>query len=245
MLVRPSGAISEVIQGLWTASVDDNLAVPIVKPLYSDAGSGIVFVLNGEVKLDDALLPVGANFTPMSKKSTSISLSPGAQLAGIRFHPAVGFSLFGRHHNKPKLLSNLGILASELNELSRALGEVKDCKSRIELLNQFAYDLFDIASKVPPVLRQALKTIPECDSFAQVTKPLPLSQRQLERQFKHWVALSPKQYQRIVRVKSAIAFLRQRSDIPLSAVAQQFGFSDQAHMTREFCAIALTTPRKL
>lgn len=245
MLVRPSGALSEVIQGLWTVSVDENLAAPIVKPLYSDAGSGVVFVLCGEVKLDDDLLPVGANFTPMSKRSTCISLSSGAQLAGIRFHPAVGFSLFGRHHDKPELLSKSGILASELNDLYRALSDVEDSQSRIDLLNQFATDLFDIASKVPPVLRQALKTIPECDSFAQVTKPLPLSQRQLERQFKHWVALSPKQYQRIVRVKSAIAYLRQRSDIPLSAVAQQFGFSDQAHMTKEFRVIAKTTPGKL
>jgi AraC-like DNA-binding protein len=57
--------------------------------------------------------------------------------------------------------------------------------------------------------------------------------------------MTPKQYQRILRVKKAIDYLRQHKEASLVEVSQQFGFSDQAHMTREFRAIARITPGKI
>nr|WP_001897448.1 helix-turn-helix domain-containing protein [Vibrio cholerae] len=57
--------------------------------------------------------------------------------------------------------------------------------------------------------------------------------------------ISPKQYQRILRVQRTVNYLRQNKGVSLVEVSQQFGFSDQAHMTREFRAIACITPGKV
>ena len=57
--------------------------------------------------------------------------------------------------------------------------------------------------------------------------------------------MTPKQYQRILRVKRTINYIREHGQTNLAEVAQQFGFSDQAHMTREFRAIARLTPGKV
>ncbi len=72
-----------------------------------------------------------------------------------------------------------------------------------------------------------------------------MSQRQIERLFKLWLGMTPKYYQRILRVKKVINFLRVHKKVNLADVSQQFGFSDQAHMTREFRAIACATPAQI
>jgi AraC-like DNA-binding protein len=43
-------------------------------------------------------------------------------------------------------------------------------------------------------------------------------------------------------VKRAINYIREHGQVNLAEVAHQFGFSDQAHMTREFRTIAHITP---
>jgi transcriptional regulator GlxA family with amidase domain len=53
--------------------------------------------------------------------------------------------------------------------------------------------------------------------------------------------VSPKYYPRIFRVKKSICFLLHHKNINLVDVAQQFGFSDQAHMTKERRSIACIT----
>jgi len=57
--------------------------------------------------------------------------------------------------------------------------------------------------------------------------------------------MTPKHYQRILRIKKTIYFLRLHKNANLANVAHQFGFSDQAHMTREFKAIAHITPKQV
>ena len=58
------------------------------------------------------------------------------------------------------------------------------------------------------------------------------SLRQLERQFRDDVGLTPKTFSRIVRLQSALRRVRQGR--ALTDVALACGFYDQAHMTREF-----------
>ena len=73
---------------------------------------------------------------------------------------------------------------------------------------------------------------------------MPLSQRQIERQFQQWLDMTPKYYQRISRVKSALKILKLQPTTELADLALTIGFSDQAHMTREFKYIAKITPKQ-
>ena len=70
-----------------------------------------------------------------------------------------------------------------------------------------------------------------------------LSASQLERQFKHYTAISPKAYARIVRFGSLQAALLVNPSIGLAALAEVYGYSDQAHLIREFRSFAHCTPR--
>ena len=70
-----------------------------------------------------------------------------------------------------------------------------------------------------------------------------LSSSQFERQFKHYTAISPKAYARIVRFGSLLATLLVNPSIRLADLADVYGYSDQAHLIREFKSFAHCTPR--
>ncbi len=70
-----------------------------------------------------------------------------------------------------------------------------------------------------------------------------LSSSQFERQFKHYTAISPKAYARIVRFGSLQAALLVNPFIPLADLADVYGYSDPAHLIREFKSFAHSTPR--
>ena len=57
--------------------------------------------------------------------------------------------------------------------------------------------------------------------------------------------MTAKNYQSIIRIRKAISFIQENKQMPLVDVAAELGFSDQAHMTREFKTIARITPGKL
>ena len=70
-----------------------------------------------------------------------------------------------------------------------------------------------------------------------------LSSSQFERQFKYYTAISPKAYARIVRFGSLQASLLVNPSIRLADLVDVYGYSDPAHLIREFKSFAHCTPR--
>lgn len=242
-LSQPSGQLSAFVQGIWSASVPPPNSV--MKPLYSDAGSGIIFNLAGEVTIGNEALPEGVIMLPINKKAANIVLASGAQLAGIRFHPAIGYGVLGRHYDKPTLLLPEQDQLYSLYQIYSELRMIKDSDRQIEALYLWAGENLDFTNVIPDSLEKALECIEQDEAPGQLSESIELSQRQIERLFKLWLGMTPKHYQRILRIKKVISFLRLHKNVNLADVAQQFGFSDQAHMTREFRTIACITPRQV
>lgn len=217
----------------------------MTRALYSDAGSGILFHLMGQVWIGDDELPHGVIALPVSKVSQQVTLMPGAQLAGLRFHPAVSYGVLGQHVNFPTVLTGSMGQLQHLDALYRAVQQQQSNQARIDELTHWAKQTFQLDPILPHSLSLALAGVDLYASQTNIAQQVPLSQRQIERLFKRWLQISPKQYQRILRVKQAILYMREHRDACLADVSQQFGFSDQAHMTREFRAIAATTPAKI
>jgi AraC-like DNA-binding protein len=70
-----------------------------------------------------------------------------------------------------------------------------------------------------------------------------LSARALERHFDRWVGLSPKRYARVVRFHRVAGRLVSAPDLPAAALAVDYGYYDQAHLTRDFRAFTGWAPR--
>ncbi len=69
-----------------------------------------------------------------------------------------------------------------------------------------------------------------------------ISRRQLEREFKEKLGISPKHYLRITRLNEVQRLLNENHSINLTSVAYHCGYADQAHLIRDFKSFTGDTP---
>lgn len=109
----------------------------------------------------------------------------------------------------------------------------------------------DDDADIPARLAEAFAALPDsplravlgATSVAGIARRMGLSHRQLQRMFTREIGLPPRQYLRFVRFRGAMLDV-QESTGPLADTAAAQGFADQAHMAREFRALAGIPPSK-
>lgn len=69
-----------------------------------------------------------------------------------------------------------------------------------------------------------------------------LSTKQFNRVFAEYVGSNPKEFMRTIRFQRALHLLANRPQTPLTALAYECGYYDQAHMIKEFKALSGYTP---
>lgn len=79
--------------------------------------------------------------------------------------------------------------------------------------------------------------------LAALCRQLDVTQRQLERDFRRWLGLSPAAYARLVRFQLAAASVCSGS--PFLAAALEHRYADQSHLNREFRLLSGMTPGAL
>lgn len=75
-----------------------------------------------------------------------------------------------------------------------------------------------------------------------LTKNHFITERQIERQFKKQLGLSPKEYMNLERFNHAFTTLQKRNDPNLSEIVWKCGYYDNAHMTNDFKKYTGKTP---
>jgi AraC-like DNA-binding protein len=245
-LFQPTGHLSASVQAVWSASVASHSENEVSRWLNSDGCSGILLNLGESLSLGDIAFATGAVLLPVSKQTQRLILPPGAQVAGLRFHPAVGFGVLGKHCEAPTVLT-MEDAPFDLMALYHQLRHTKGHHARVTALYRWANRVIATSHQVPPTLSQAIQSLnhlPFSTKLHRLSENIPLSQRQLERQFQKWLGMTAKQYQRILRVQKTLSGLKENQDMALVSLALSYGFTDQAHMTRELKKFAKITPRQ-
>ena len=167
----------------------------------------------------------------------------GTVLVGARFWPgaggpALGVPLAELRDQRVDLVDCLPGLA---RQLSADLTPERAFSALSSACHQF------VATSPPDLLvRRATKML--ADGQTTVTglcATLALSERQLRRRFDDAVGYGPKTMQRVLRFRKVLAQLSATPDADLAALAVQFGYSDQAHLTRETSRLAGLPPAAL
>lgn len=79
-------------------------------------------------------------------------------------------------------------------------------------------------------------------TVADLAERVGLSVRQLERQFRAQVGMSPKSLSRLARFEAAQRRIYEARELSFTRLAHELGYADQAHFTREFRAFAAESP---
>ncbi|MET1255657.1 helix-turn-helix domain-containing protein [Aliikangiella maris] len=252
VLFKPKGALSAYVQCIWFASVTatDNRGLysgeqSVKRWLAGDGCGGILFSLNPLFCLNQKIYRTNILLLPVSKHSQKIELLPGCQLAGIRFQPGVSFSLFGSLFDKPIMVTEQND-SNQLNELFFALTTCIGFSSVILKIYQWCNQQVAFEALTPKKVINAIQYFQNSYLTNDLTTTnLPLSLRQIERQFSKRIGLTPVQFKRLLRVKNCWSQLKFNPQVDLSELALQCGFSDQAHMINEFKRFAEITPGRL
>jgi len=243
-LFQPKARLATMVQGVWSTSVASHNQNNIKRWLHSDACSGIMFNLGGTIQLNGTPFSMGAVFQPVSKKAQVITLSPGAMVVGVRFHPAMSFAILGAIYQQATSIVQTQDNVLAFDHLAEQLKKVPGHYARIVVLYRWLQKILSSVDNIPAPLASALQALENKRSPGELSAQVPLSQRQIERQFQKWLDMTPKYYQRISRVKAALKLLKINPTTELADLALNIGFSDQAHMTREFRFIARITPKQ-
>ena len=181
------------------------------------------------------------------RRLTSISIDRSARYVGVRLETGAAQRLTGL--SASELLDRRLPAAPISSELADLLHGPTGAHERERILTALVGLLrrqlpgcgnpaeLGLASRAMDVIRRSNGTSPVRD----IARRLGCSERHLRRTMVAATGLSPKEYSRTVRFQHAMHFVT-RTRRPLAEIAQDLAYTDQAHMTRDFVALADRTP---
>ncbi|MCG8650865.1 MAG: helix-turn-helix transcriptional regulator, partial [Pirellulales bacterium] len=179
-----------------------------------------------------------------------VSVGQGDRFFGCRFQPQAAGNLLGLA--APSLTNVSEPAGFRLPKLVAWLAEHLPAQPHAETVHQALTTVLasrlESATPVDPLasaaVREIVRTGGDC-SITGLARAVGLSVRHLQRRFRNAVGISPKQFCRIRRFRSAAAELLRVSPRSWINVAYEYGFSDQAHLAREFSQLIGLTAQEL
>ena len=137
------------------------------------------------------------------------------------------------------------LLGDEGRRFTEILEDAGDWEARFDLLDALILRRVGAARPFAPSVEWAWRTLEASGGTVEVgvlNQRLRCSRRHLIAGFREQIGVSPKTAARILRFDRAARRVRDHRADSLARIAGECGYHDQAHMTREFRALAGITP---
>jgi AraC-like DNA-binding protein len=140
------------------------------------------------------------------------------------------------------------ILGHGMQEIANALMCVTQLNERVQLLDKFFLQQVNKRKEPDPVIMQAVNFIIQHEGIMPVElllQSLYVTERTLERKFKHTIGITPKRFIEIVRLNASAKKMQQlKEKQSLAGIAHDSGYFDQAHFTKDFRRFTGFTPQQ-
>ncbi|AKU20845.1 helix-turn-helix domain-containing protein [Massilia sp. NR 4-1] len=165
--------------------------------------------------------------------SVGVQLEPGALQALFGVSAA---ELAGRHTPLSELCGGQG------DSVLQQLNEAVDARQTLAVLESWLAARLPRVHGLHPGVAQILGGITHETRVDEMVRASSYSHRGFNALFSQATGFSPKRYTRLLRFQALLAAVRAQPASPLSELALALGYSDQAHMNREFREFAGLTP---
>jgi len=174
----------------------------------------------------------------MHKNYISISAHQKSEMFVIQYKPFGAYPFFHLpiENLNEKVIASNEIFGEELLLLRAAILKQKTSENKFEVAEKWLLNRYD-PSKVPS---EELLSIVEklqhepASNLNKVIKSYSHTQKHLIDQFKKYIGLTPKYYQRILRFNDILFKIQQKESMSWSQIAYHCGYSDQSHFIKEF-----------
>lgn len=137
------------------------------------------------------------------------------------------------------------LVPSYAGELIERLSEATSWRARFAVLDEVFLRVLNHDRELPAELEQAwqaLTIVHGARNLDELAREIGWSRRHLTERFRDTFGMTPKVMARILRFERAQQMMRLPTNPSLSSVAAACGYSDQAHMTREWTEFAGEPP---
>lgn len=234
----PTPALAAWVASYWEMTVADDMLAGFPHRIIPDGCIALAF----GVRVANFASLVGPRIEPFD-----VPVYPGARYVGVRFWPDAGGRALG--FEAPDLRGVVEPAEQRLGGWVLALHEdLRETESAAEAAAIFDRHLagrLAVISAPDPVARAAVLALVASRGelpIGGMAAGLGLSMRTLQRHFLANTGLTPKEFARIRRLRSVLFKLLGPAPRSWSAVAHELGFSDHAHLVREFRDLAGASP---
>ncbi len=252
-VIPPSSPLGDFVECFWTMTSAQPLQIQVPNRILPDGCLDIVFVNRGSLHLvesEGVSLPLPQAFLVGPMNTATIALLGGAvRIWGIRFRPwgARAFSQFPLQEMADQHLPLIDVWKSG-SGLAEFLATNPNRVNQVAGVASFLLNRKNERNRTPEWLINAIRQLRRLDRpvpTSHLAREANISSRQMERQFRNHVGLSPKRFCRIMRLRKLLPRLRTPQEPEWADLAVAGGFSDQAHLIHECVALAGVTPRQL
>jgi AraC-like DNA-binding protein len=243
--VAPSAVLAPFVSAFMLVEVAEettHVRLPEVGLVLGvrDRGTARVVRDGADERLPDALL------SGMTSTARLMRTSAGGRITLAMFRPggAAAFfpdslhELFGRTAALDDLIPR-----PEVERVRARVAEARDDAERIATLESLL--LGRLRSETDLVVAAAVRALEETRGALPIralAKRLGISQDPLEKRFRRAVGSTPKQLASLLRLRHAIASWK--PGVSLAELAQQAGYFDQSHFSRELRSVTGEPPRR-
>lgn len=183
---------------------------------------------------------------PRAKEQT-IQVRANVPIRGVRFFPGATSGLFGLTGRS--LFESSAAAVEEIPEIANRLkAAIPSNPSTADVLHAFDDTLLAAAQQARDIDVivaagvQALVSSRGGIPIEEIAQQLNISVRHFQRLFREEVGLTPKEFARIRRFRSAAIQSIEDEKVNWSAIADRAGYSDQSHLSREFSSLIGSSP---
>ena len=205
----------------------------------------LIFELDGIPRhtFDNETLKPNKTFTRvwvsgMHRQYLSISAHQDSEMFVIQFKPygAHPFFHFPIEEISDRVLPAEKVLGAGMLDFREELAADSPSEVKFKLAEKWLTGRFD-PNRIPS--RELLEVVERLQrepvaNFNTIVKEYPMTPKHLIHQFKKYVGLTPKYYQRILRFNEILQLIHRSEDIEWSQVAYQCEYADQSHFIKEF-----------
>lgn len=244
----PAPPLRKVVLCYWTLEGTASSATPHLNRVLPDGCMDLLFELgdpvvgSGERSRAPRPWAVGA-----MERADVVWLAGRVELLGVRFRPggAAAFLAPPAGELRGRVLPLDELWGGDATAFHSRLAESPQVETRTATLDRLLLGRAGTtASRATAALRasrliaDSAGTVP----VSRIAEQLGMSARSLERRFEDAVGLSPREARRVVRFQNAVNLALAEPTLGLAALAVRAGYYDQAHLTREFTALAGLPP---
>lgn len=215
----------------------------------------LIFELDGILRhsYDNETLEPNGDFSGVwlsgiQSNAISISAHQNSSMFVIQFKPYGAFPFLGlaAQETLDRIVPAQDLFGEGILELQSNLVTETDTAKRFSLALEWLLGRYDSSLSPPPELIEFIDAFTHNAHTAlqDLCETYSTSQKNLIDQFKKFVGLTPKYYQRMLRFNELLRKIQHQQQIDWSSVAYDCGYTDQSHFIREFRHFSGFNPRK-